>query len=305
MTAPDAVTVYHPARPVHVRSTLGVLRRGSGDPTFADGPDGALWWATRDAGGAPTTLRFARSGPGVEVAAWGPGAEEWAGAVPALLGAGDDVTAFRTSHPVLRDAARRAAGWRVTRTGRVLEALIPAVLEQRVTGAEARRAYRLLVRRYGQPAPGPAPGGLLVAPVAGAWRRIPSWVWRRAGVEGSRAETVSRAAGRAGRLEALAAGSPSAGRTALRTLPGVGLWTAAETAQRAFGDPDAVSVGDVHLPTLVGWALAGEPVDDAGMLELLEPYRGQRYRAVRLLELAGPRPPRFAPRAAPATHRCR
>jgi 3-methyladenine DNA glycosylase/8-oxoguanine DNA glycosylase len=86
-------------------------------------------------------------------------------------------------------------------------------------------------------------------------------------------------------------------------VPGVGAWTVAEVRQRAHGDADAVSVGDFHIPKLVGWCLAGRPVDDAGMLELLEPYAGHRYRAVRLLELSGTQYPRFAPRYAPRDFR--
>lgn len=62
----------------------------------------------------------------------------------------------------------------------------------------------------------------------------------------------------------------------LTSLRGVGPWTAAEVRRRALGDPDAVPVGDYHLPKLVGHTLIGEPVDDAGMLELLEPFTGQR-----------------------------
>jgi hypothetical protein len=37
----------------------------------------------------------------------------------------------------------------------------------------------------------------------------------------------------------------------------------------------------------VGTALVGERVDDDAMLELLEPYRGHRYRAVRMIEPPG------------------
>jgi 3-methyladenine DNA glycosylase/8-oxoguanine DNA glycosylase len=86
-------------------------------------------------------------------------------------------------------------------------------------------------------------------------------------------------------------------------VPGVGVWTAAETAQRALGDADAVSVGDYHLAAFVGWALTGERTDDAGMLALLEPYRGHRYRAVRMLELHVPPQPRRGPRAVPRDYR--
>jgi 3-methyladenine DNA glycosylase/8-oxoguanine DNA glycosylase len=67
----------------------------------------------------------------------------------------------------------------------------------------------------------------------------------------------------------------------------------------AFGDADAVSVGDYHLPNLVAYALAGEPrADDARMLELLEPYRGHRGRVIRLVMAGGRSPPRYGPRLA-------
>jgi len=69
----------------------------------------------------------------------------------------------------------------------------------------------------------------------------------------------------------------------------VGVWTEAETRSRAIGDADAVSVGDYHIPTLVGTTLIGQAVDDDGMLELLEPYAGHRNRVVRMIELYGVR----------------
>ncbi len=94
--------------------------------------------------------------------------------------------------------------------------------------------------------------------------------------------------------------APEDAKRRLMALPGVGVWTAAEVARCCFGDTDAVSVGDFHLPHTVAWALAREPrADDRRMLELLEPYRGQRARAVRLIEIAGFRAPRYGPRYAP------
>jgi 3-methyladenine DNA glycosylase/8-oxoguanine DNA glycosylase len=228
--------------------------------------------------------------------AWGPGAGWLLEALPGLLGAADDPSGFRPEHPVLAEAVRRHAGFRVGRSGRVLEALVPAVLEQKVVGLEAFRAWRLLLRRFGLPAPGPAPAGMRVCPPAATWAAIPSWEWHRAGVEGIRAATIRAAARVAGRLEQLAVRSPADADRALRSLSGIGVWTSAEVRQRAFGDPDAVSVGDYNLPGAVGWALAGRVVDDAGMLELLAPYAGHRYRATRLIELTGIRPPRRGPR---------
>jgi 3-methyladenine DNA glycosylase/8-oxoguanine DNA glycosylase len=291
---------WSPGRPLDLGSTLGPMRRGPGDPTFRYERPGGLWRTSRTPEG-PATMRLAVRPADGEVAAtaWGPGAACLLDGLPTLLGAEDDASGFAPTHPVLRDTWRAHPGWRVPRTGRVLEALAPAVLEQKVTGREAWRAWRWLVLRYGEPAPGPVdvlPRGMAVVPDAATWARVPSWDWHRAGVDLSRSRTLVNAAGRAGRLERLADRSPAEAEVALRTLPGVGVWTAAEVGQRAFGDADAVSVGDFHLATLVGWVLVGEPVDDDSMLELLEPYRGHRYRAVRMVEMAGLHPPRRGPR---------
>lgn len=100
-------------------------------------------------------------------------------------------------------------------------------------------------------------------------------------------------------LREAAATAEEAGRR-LRSLPGIGPWTVAEVLRCAFGDPDAVSVGDFHIPNSVAWALAGEArANDERMLELLEPYRGQRGRVQRLLEVGRVLAPRYGPRMAP------
>jgi 3-methyladenine DNA glycosylase/8-oxoguanine DNA glycosylase len=305
VTAPRPQTcelsrTWHAGRPVDLPATLGTLSRGAGDPTMRLGP-GGLWWATRTPDG-PATLRLVVGTGTSEVVAtaWGPGADRVLDGVPSLLGAGDDPSGFVPHHPVVRDLWRRHPGWRVPRTGRVLESLVPAVLEQKVTGREAWRAWRTLLRAYGEPAPGPAalPSGLRVPPAAEAWRRVPSWAWHRAGVDQSRSRAIVTAAGSAGRLEQLGDVPPEEAARRMRSLPGVGAWTAAEVAQRALGDADAVSVGDFHLASLVGTALVGERVDDDAMLELLEPYRGHRYRAIRMIELAGIGVERHGPRFA-------
>ena len=181
----------------------------------------------------------------------------------------------------------------------MLESLIPAVIEQRVAGKDAFRAWRLLVTKFGAPAPGPAPVPMRVPPPAEVWRRIPSWDFHRANVDPGRARTVVGCAQRADSLQRLTTVPAERAREALTSLPGVGVWTAAETAQRAFGDADALSIGDYHLAKVVGRSLLGHPIDDATMVELLEPLRPHRHRVVRLLEVAGlARNPRFGARQA-------
>ncbi|MDT0321734.1 DNA-3-methyladenine glycosylase family protein [Streptomyces millisiae] len=275
-----------------------VLRRGPYDPAFQAAADGTLWRASRTPLG-PATLRLAQGAGGALAAtAWGPGADWALDTLPALLGADDDPAAFVAHHPLVAESLRRHRGLRLVRTGLVLESLIPSILEQRVTTEEAYRAWRLLLRRFGEPAPGPGGElGLCVPPEPRTWVLLPSWEWHLAGVDGKRSAAVVRAARVARRMEEAAAMPLPEALARLQAVPGIGPWTAAETLQRSNGAPDAVTVGDLHLPGVVGHALAGErDADDERMLELLAPYAGQRYRATRLILLAGVVPPRRAPR---------
>jgi 3-methyladenine DNA glycosylase/8-oxoguanine DNA glycosylase len=288
--------------PLDLTRTLAVHRRGPGDPTMRLLPGGVLR-ATRTAAG-PATVELHLVGARIHAEAWGPGAEAALDAVPALIGLEDDRAGFEPArHPLIRDLDRRHRGIRIGRTGAVLEALVPAVLEQKVTGTEAWRGFRGLVRRWGEPAPGPhgaGPRGLRLLPDAATIAAIPYHALHPVGIERRRADLVRRVALHAARLEEITALPREVGEARLRAIPGVGPWTAAEVMVRALGDPDAVSVGDFHLPHMVAFALAGEiRGTDARMLELLEPWRGQRARVVRLLELSGIRPPAFGPRYAP------
>lgn len=267
--------------------TLAPLRRGGGDPCFRAPGDGSIWRTSLLPSG-PVTARISRVAPdAAQCVAWGPGAQEFIEILPATLGLEDDDSDFAPSHPTVAAAHQRVPHLRLGRTGLVLEALVPAIIEQRVPGADAFRSWRLLVTKYGTPAPGPAPAGMRVMPPAHVWRHIPSWEFHRANVDPRRAQTVVTCARRAASLERLVSRPTVQAREALMSLPGVGEWTAAETAQRAFGDADAVSVGDYHVPKMIGWTLLGRPVDDAGMLELLAPMRPHRQRVVRLLEASG------------------
>jgi 3-methyladenine DNA glycosylase/8-oxoguanine DNA glycosylase len=283
-------------RPLDLGLTLGILRHGLGDPTVAFSP-GSVARATRTAEG-PATLLLRITGRDLVAEAWGPGADAALEDVPALVGWWDDPAALVPAHPLISELARRRPGLRIGRTGSVMDSLVPAILEQKVTGSEAFAAYRSLVRRFGQPAPGPL--GLWLAPEAPTLAALPYHAFHPLGVERRRADTIRLAALRATRVEETATMPLEAAYRRLTALPGVGAWTAGEVGLRAFGDPDAVSVGDYHLPSLVTWLLTGEAVDDdARMLEVLEPYRGQRGRVIRLLETSGIRPARRGPRMAP------
>jgi len=335
---------WTPSWPIDLTTTLAVLRHGRGDPTIRIA-GGEVWRATRTPQG-PATVHYARSGAQVLARAWGPGADFELEEMPRVLGADDDPAGFAfDEHPVMAAAYRRfGPGWRLLRTHRVVEALVPAVLEQRVTGQEASRAWADLVRAFGEPAPGPAGSGsggeepgvgaepegggrpvgprpvgrpgthpgsgsagprLVVAPDGPGWAQIPSWAWHRAGVDPGRARTITTATGRADTLEQLSTRSPEEAGEALRSLPGIGVWTAAEVGVRAWGDRDAVSFGDFHLARAVVHALTGRTDgDDEQMAELLRPWSGQRARAVRLLMLhSGHTPPRRGPRATITDHR--
>jgi 3-methyladenine DNA glycosylase/8-oxoguanine DNA glycosylase len=293
-----------------LRSVLGPLVRGAGDPTMRVAAGAAIRASvTPDGPGALELRVMAPPGepPSVHAWAWGPGAGHLLDGVPALLGLDDDDHGFQPGHHRLVAQLARGRRVRLGRTGAVWEALLPAILEQKITGTEAWRNYRRLVRAHGTPAPGPL--ALWCPPTAAQIAVLPAFRFVALGIEPRRATLLRRMATEARRFEAFAAAArrPGAGgvgaanlAAALRAHAGIGPWTAAEVTLRALGDPDAVSVGDAHLSHLVGFALTGEPrATDERMLELLAPWAGHRARVVRLLEGSGIRPPRFGPRVAP------
>jgi 3-methyladenine DNA glycosylase/8-oxoguanine DNA glycosylase len=298
---------WRPGWPVSLGATLGGLAHGRFDPSYRRTSDRALWRTMRSPEGIATQCISVADGV-VTSTAWGAGAA-WANErLPRILGVDDDVSAFDPSlHPLVAEQWRRVgAGMRTPSVGVVLEVLVAAVLEQRVTGIEARRAWRWLLTAYGEPAPGPAPDGMRVFPAPDVVAAIPSWEWHRAGVDGARAATVLRAASYAGRLEQCVEMAHDAARARMQAIPGVGVWTSAEVACRSLGDADAVSYGDFHVAHNVVYALTGETdgTDDR-LAELLGPWAGHRGRVVRLVELSGISRPARGPRYSPLDHRSR
>jgi 3-methyladenine DNA glycosylase/8-oxoguanine DNA glycosylase len=288
--------VWQAGRPVDVAATLAPLRRGAGDPAHRVDGAGRFWWACATPDGAGT-IAVAAAGSRVSAQVWGPGGGWLLDRLPHLLGATDDWSGLDVSSvPVLHETRRRLPGLRLPATGLVLDVLVPAILEQKVTGAEARRSWRELLRRFGTPAPGPAER-MYVPPGPSVLLEIPTWDWHLLGVDLRRQRTIRAAATVAARLEECCALSPDAALARLQAVPGIGPWTAAETAQRAIGHPDAVSLGDYHLPSMVVHLLTGRARGtDDDMLALLAPWAGQRQRVIRLVEATGIVAPRYGPR---------
>ncbi|WP_307220529.1 DNA-3-methyladenine glycosylase [Microbacterium sp. SORGH_AS_0888] len=297
-------TEYRPRGPLDLHRTVVFQRRGANDPTLVvDGP--VIWRACRTPAGV-ATLALRAVGSVVRAAAWGAGARWALAQLPALCGAEDDADGFDASrHPLVADAHHRHPGLRLGRTDLVFDALAGAIFEQKVTGLQAFAAWRRIVTWCGERAPGPTPRPMFAPPPVEGWHRIPSWTWHRAGLEPPQSRAVVRAAERGASLVHALETRPADRDAVLRSLPGVGPWTSAETRIRAYGDPDAVSVGDYHLAHHVGHALTGSRTDDDGMLELLTAWPGHRQRVIRLIVASGVREPRRGARLHPEDHRSR
>lgn len=285
-------------------AVLAPGRRGAGDPTFHIEGTGTVWRGLRTPEGVVTLRVEPRTDEGeVHAAAWGPGATWVLDALPAMLGASDDPSGFEPRHPVLVEAWRRFRHVRVAHSGLVLESLVPAIIEQKVTGQEAFAGFRKLVRRHGERAPGPGEErGLWVQPSPERIRMVPSWEWLRLHIDPARSRALVRAAQVAPSLERTVGLEPVEVDRRLQSLPGIGVWTSAEVRFRVHGDADAVSFGDYHIAKDVTWALTGKVGDDEVLAELLEEYRPHRHRVQRLVELARLGRARRGPRMAPRRH---
>jgi 3-methyladenine DNA glycosylase/8-oxoguanine DNA glycosylase len=238
--------------------TLSVIAVVKRDPTLSYTSDG-VWFATRTPDG-PGTLHLARENGDLRATTYGPGAGWLLDRADAIAGLRDDVSDFpsvASRHPLVRQLARTHAGLRLPSTGRIFHHVVPAIIGQKVSGKEAYRGYARLLRHFAtEPAPGPHPQ-LRLPPDPEAVAATPYWVFHPMGIEQKRADTLRRAGARAVALERSVDSAEATRR--LTALAGIGVWTAAETVRVAFGDPDAVSVGDYHIKNIVAYALTGEP----------------------------------------------
>ncbi|MFZ1410251.1 MAG: DNA-3-methyladenine glycosylase 2 family protein [Micropruina sp.] len=300
----SAVRIWSPSWPCPVGEVWQHWRRGASDPTYRVDHASRHWRGLRTPLGPVTVVVTPLNTVGeIRAEAWGPGADWVLEKLPTMLGADDDPSGFTPLHPEVVQARRLHPHWRLGRGGLVMEALVPAIIEQKVTGQEAFGGFRRLVHRHGERAPGPGEAlHLWVQPSADTIRLIPSWEWLKLSIDPARSRTVLQVARVADALERTLLVDPEVADTRLRSIAGIGVWTSAEVRSRAHGDPDAVSFGDYHLAKDIGWTLTGAEVDDAGLAELLEAYRPHRHRVQALLGMSGAHRPRRGPRMSPRTH---
>jgi 3-methyladenine DNA glycosylase/8-oxoguanine DNA glycosylase len=283
------------AGPIDLKRTLTALNGGRGHPEERMTASRA-WRASRNPEG-PVTLKLTVRGDRVVAQAWGAGAEWELEHLPDLLGTSQNPADFPTPHRVMRDLHRKMAGFRISRTNRVYEALVPIILGQVVATREAHRAERRLDRAYGEPAPGPH--SLVLQPAPETLAQLEYEDLHPLGIARNKANLIIEVSRRAKRLERLTGLESHEAADKLRSIKGIGPWTTALVVAESHGDQDAVHIGDYHLPSTVSWALAGEPrADDSRMLELLEPYRPYRRRAVMLLKMGGVGAPKYGPKRA-------
>lgn len=303
MTPPAPVWTETDA-PRSLRRTLGAHRVGPSDPTTRltdrafiratltpDGP-GTVWirWSCDPA--TPDDC-------GLDAEAWGPGADWLLDRVDDLTGTADRPGSFEPSHPAVERSLRLTRGTRFGASHTLYHHLLPTIIGQRITAGEAFRQWARLCRELGEPAPGPSElvADMRLPPAPSTLYRRPAWWFHPLGIETKRARPLTEVARHADKLWAWTDAGSAVAAEKLGLLPGIGPWTIGSTLGPVLGDPDAVAVGDFHHPNTVAWALADEPrADDDRMLELLEPYRGQRGRVLWALTSTVGSAPKFGPR---------
>jgi 3-methyladenine DNA glycosylase/8-oxoguanine DNA glycosylase len=279
-----------------MRLALSPFRYGGSDPTTWLTPHEFVRATFTPDGPGTLRIGWGAGDEGISAEAWGAGAGWLLDRVGAYTGADDVDVDLPDLHPVVTRAVRDHPGLRVGASGGLYHELLPTIVAQRITSGEALRQWQRLCLELGSPAPGPF-ARLRLPPAPEVLARRPAWWFHPLGIESKRARALTEVAAHAHRLWEWAAAGAVVTASRLALIRGVGPWTIGSVLGPALGDPDAVAVGDYHLANMVAWALAGEPrATDDRMLELLEPYRGQRGRVIRLIGLSGSRVPAFGPR---------
>ena len=243
----------------------------------------------------PASLRLTWDSEKARFEAWGAGRQWLLARVPQLCGINDDVSTFSPQHKVVRSLYGRNARLRIAATQTLWHDLAWFILQQRVSTKEASQQWRRFVMAWGEAAPGPI--DLYVPPRCSFVARQNYTAFHPFGIDGQRSQNLIAAGRYVGRLGDLTDLPLSETKKRLLAIPGVGPWTAGYICATTFGDPDAIVLGDYHLPSTVAWALAGEArATDERMLELLQPFHGHRWRVCRMMMASGIKAPRYGPR---------
>jgi 3-methyladenine DNA glycosylase/8-oxoguanine DNA glycosylase len=263
--------------PFDLRRSFALGRFGLYDPTAALGRS-RLRKAFSTAGGA-CVVEVEADARGVSFSAHGAGEREVADDLAGALATDDGRAAFVPSHPVLAKLHRANPGLRLLRVPWRFDVACSIVLQQRVTVREAWQQWRRIAVRYGE-----LVDGLRAFPSTDRVARMDSWRFQELGVDPKRARALVTLARDAHRRGTFGWTDAARVRKHLHAVRGIGPWTTEMTLGFGWGDADALPLADLHLPHLVAHALAREPRgSDERMVELLEPYRPQRFRAVRLI----------------------
>lgn len=199
----------------------------------------------------------------------------------------DGYAGFAPNHHGLMRLHQRFRGLRIVAVPWLYDWACSCVLQQRVRLPDATASWRRIVERFGTDGVFPSPKQLA---------RLTPPELRSCGVDFQRAKTLGSLARRHA-IDGLLDDRPTPEvlRDWLRALPGVGPWTTEMVLLFGAGDPDAVPLGDWHLSHVISMFFRGRPRgSDEQMLELLEPFAGQRGRVARLVTAHTPKRPRRA-----------
>jgi len=285
--ATDVVRVNVDLFPVHFPRTFSLQRLGPYDPT-SELEEHRFRKAFFYRGKA-AAVEVVRKGAALELRAFGEDAEELADEAAEGMRQRDGYGEFMTEDTGVLRLHRMLPGLRVIRVPWLYDMTCSAILQQRIRTVDAMRDWRRITQRYGSD----APLGLRAFPSAEALAAVPQFALEEMGVDAKRAKTLLRFAREMQFVSLRPSMDFAALRKALLRVSGIGPWTTETVMGYGAGDTDAAIPGDLHLPHLVCYALAGEPEgSDERMMELLEPFRGHRFRIIRLLYEAGLSVPR-------------
>jgi 3-methyladenine DNA glycosylase/8-oxoguanine DNA glycosylase len=268
--------------PLHFERTFSMQRLGAYDPTAESSHDcfrKAFFYR-----GETAALEFCRDGDGLRVTAYAADAEALLKETLAGLAQDDLYTSFATEDLGIWRLHRSLPGLRLFRFPWLYDMTCSAILQQRIRTVDAMRDWRRITKRWGSQ----APLGLMAFPKAEVLAMIPAFELRAMDIDLQRAQTLLRFA-RESQFVPLKAHLDFAGlRQRLLRVVGIGPWTTETVLGYGAGDADAAIPGDLHLPRVVCYALAGEfHGTDERMMELLEPFSGHRFRIIRLLYASG------------------